>query len=82
MQTQDGEQSHCGVLYGSCSQRVSSSPLQGGDVGTQYRSGIYTHDEEQAAAAAARIKQLNEKLGVSRAVGCPLWDQPRSGTGT
>lgn len=38
--------------------------LQGGDVGTQYRSGIYTHDEEQAAAAAAHIKQLNEKLGV------------------
>jgi peptide-methionine (S)-S-oxide reductase len=26
---------------------------QGNDVGTQYRSGIYTQDEEQARAAAA-----------------------------
>lgn len=36
---------------------------QGGDVGTQYRSGIYTHNEEQAAAAQAHLDKLNEKLG-------------------
>ena len=28
---------------------------QGNDAGTQYRSGIYTHDAEQAAAAAASL---------------------------
>lgn len=32
---------------------------QGHDVGTQYRSGIYTHSPEQAAQARALIEQLN-----------------------
>jgi peptide-methionine (S)-S-oxide reductase len=32
---------------------------QGGDVGTQYRSGIYYHDEEQKQVAQAVIGELN-----------------------
>jgi peptide-methionine (S)-S-oxide reductase len=32
---------------------------QGNDVGTQYRSGIYTHSAEQAAQARALIEQLS-----------------------
>lgn len=36
---------------------------QGPDVGTQYRSVIFTHDEEQAAAAR-RAKQLLEEAKV------------------
>nr|WP_315198077.1 peptide-methionine (S)-S-oxide reductase MsrA [uncultured Aquabacterium sp.] len=32
---------------------------QGNDIGTQYRSGIYTHSSEQAAQARALIEQLN-----------------------
>ena len=32
---------------------------QGDDIGTQYRSGIYTHSSEQAAQARALIEQLN-----------------------
>ncbi|KAG1665390.1 hypothetical protein FOA52_015800 [Chlamydomonas sp. UWO 241] len=35
---------------------------QGGDTGTQYRSGIYTHSAEQAAAAAASIKKWQAKF--------------------
>lgn len=31
---------------------------QGNDVGTQYRSGVYTHSAEQAAQARALIEQL------------------------
>ena len=38
--------------------------VQGGDVGTQYRSGIYTTSAEQQAAAEAAIERLNDKLGV------------------
>lgn len=33
---------------------------QGHDVGTQYRSGIYTHDDEQARQAQAIIQALGE----------------------
>jgi peptide-methionine (S)-S-oxide reductase len=36
---------------------------QGGDVGTQYRSGIYTHSDEQAAAAKQHLEKLNAELG-------------------
>jgi peptide-methionine (S)-S-oxide reductase len=40
---------------------------QGNDVGTQYRSAIYTHSDEQAAAARAVIEEV-EGEGV--------WDDP------
>jgi peptide-methionine (S)-S-oxide reductase len=33
---------------------------QGADVGTQYRSAIYTHDEAQAAAAAKAIEEFGK----------------------
>ena len=33
-------------------------------MGTQYRSGIYTTNAEQQAAAEAAIERLNDKLGV------------------
>ncbi|GAB4814908.1 hypothetical protein N2152v2_001954 [Parachlorella kessleri] len=36
---------------------------QGGDVGTQYRSGIYFTTPEQKAAAEAAIARANEKFG-------------------
>ncbi|WP_118975619.1 peptide-methionine (S)-S-oxide reductase MsrA [Taibaiella koreensis] len=34
---------------------------QGNDIGTQYRSGIYYHNEEQKEKAAYYIKKLNEE---------------------
>ena len=40
---------------------------QGNDVGTQYRSGIYTHSPEQARVAAETIAHLN---------GEQIWDAP------
>jgi peptide-methionine (S)-S-oxide reductase len=36
---------------------------QGNDVGPQYRSGIYTHDEAQAAVAREVLAEVNEALG-------------------
>ena len=35
---------------------------QGNDIGTQYRSGIYTFDEEQRKAAEASRAQYQERL--------------------
>jgi peptide-methionine (S)-S-oxide reductase len=40
---------------------------QGADTGTQYRSAIYYHDNEQKAAAEQLIKELNEQH---------IWDKP------
>jgi peptide-methionine (S)-S-oxide reductase len=40
---------------------------QGGDVGTQYRSAIFYHDEEQQAAAEEVIKEITE---------AGIWDDP------
>lgn len=34
---------------------------QGNDVGTQYRSGIYTHDAAQLAAVQAYVRRLRER---------------------
>ena len=36
---------------------------QGADVGTQYRSGIYLHDESQRAVAQAVLDEANVALG-------------------
>jgi peptide-methionine (S)-S-oxide reductase len=41
---------------------------QGADVGTQYRSAIFYHNEEQKAAAEEAIKQLND----SKVWGAPV----------
>jgi peptide-methionine (S)-S-oxide reductase len=38
---------------------------QGNDVGTQYRSGIYTYDAEQRAAAEASRKRYGDLLRKS-----------------
>ena len=40
---------------------------QGADVGTQYRSAIFYHDEMQKSTAEALIRELNEQR---------IWDQP------
>jgi len=41
---------------------------QGADVGTQYRSVIFYHSEEQKTAASAAIRKLNESRIYPRAV--------------
>lgn len=38
---------------------------QGGDTGTQYRSGIYTYGSEQAQAAGASLARYQEKLSAA-----------------
>ena len=40
---------------------------QGGDVGTQYRSAIFYHDDEQKVIAEELIKELNAQK---------IWDKP------
>jgi peptide-methionine (S)-S-oxide reductase len=40
---------------------------QGGDVGTQYRSAIFYHDDRQRATAEALVRELN---------GTQLWKKP------
>ena len=42
---------------------------QGGDRGTQYRSGIYFHDEEQRLEAQQKIAEVNEQLAKVTWVG-------------
>ena len=39
--------------------------IQGSDVGTQYRSGIYWHSEEQREAAEGALEYMQDHLGVS-----------------
>ena len=34
---------------------------QGNDIGTQYRSGIYTHDDAQLAAVRAYVQRLRDQ---------------------
>jgi peptide-methionine (S)-S-oxide reductase len=38
---------------------------QGNDVGSQYRSAIYTYGEDQAAAAKASVEVFQERLGAA-----------------
>ncbi|MGH9195023.1 MAG: peptide-methionine (S)-S-oxide reductase, partial [Acidimicrobiia bacterium] len=40
---------------------------QGGDVGTQYRSAIFTHSDEQERTAEEVVGELNE---------AGIWDEP------
>lgn len=49
--------------------RVDPTTLnrQSNDWGTQYRSAIYFHDEEQRQAAAARMAALNDQLKAGTA---------------
>ncbi|GAX83223.1 hypothetical protein CEUSTIGMA_g10649.t1 [Chlamydomonas eustigma] len=44
--------------------RVDPTTLnrQGNDSGTQYRSGIYYHDEQQKEVALRKVEQVNEQL--------------------
>jgi peptide-methionine (S)-S-oxide reductase len=39
---------------------------QGNDRGTQYRSGIFYHDEAQRAAAEARVKLVDEQIAQGK----------------
>ncbi len=41
--------------------------LQGNDRGTQYRSGIFYHNEQQKAAVLARVAVVNEDIRAGRA---------------
>jgi len=41
---------------------------QGNDVGTQYRSGIYFHNDEQKSIAKAKIEALDKKGKYSKSI--------------
>ncbi len=49
---------------------------QGNDVGTQYRSGIYTHDEAQRAAALASRARYQAALGPDRPITTEILPAP------
>jgi peptide methionine sulfoxide reductase MsrA len=55
--------------------RVDPTTLnrQGNDRGTQYRSAIYTHDEEQLQEAQQKIAEVNQQL--SQVGGCAAVEQ-------
>lgn len=55
---------------------TTATPPRHTPAGTQYRSGIYYHDEEQKAAAMKRVAQVNEVLARGEQV---RPDRPYSG---
>ena len=49
---------------------------QGADVGTQYRSAIFSHSPEQTAEARALVERLNEVLPAHSPVVTEIVDAP------
>lgn len=43
---------------------------QGGDSGTQYRTGVYLPDEEDIEAVHASLRRLGERIGRTPAIEC------------
>lgn len=52
----------------------TSVDKQGGDVGHQYRTGIYFEDEKDGEIASETLKALSEKIGAPVAVECKKLD--------
>ena len=50
---------------------------QGPDIGTQYRSAIFVHDEEQAEVAQAYIAKLEEEGVYPRAIATQIKPAPQ-----
>ncbi len=47
---------------------------QGGDVGTQYRSAIFFHDEEQKVAALRSKEELHKQIVTQIVPAATFWD--------